>query len=206
MATVTVTHNPELTPEGALEVFRSHFAGKYDVYKSTPTTWLLTARPRHFVVKKSVWTSVGVKLQKGTDNTTFVFTPFMALPIVNWTIAHDMIKGLFLKRRWEEMEEEIASFIENAREFTPPGEEHFRRGLELGDSGEWQEAVAEFDRAISLNPNHLNAYIQRGFAYAELEEAERAVADMEKAIALTRDRDTVANLEANIKELREGGG
>jgi hypothetical protein len=117
MAEVTVAHHPELTPEGATEVFRTHFAGKYEVCKAGPTTWLVTARPRHFVVKKSVWTRVGVKLQQGKENTTFVFTPFMQMPIINWTILHDMIRGMFLKSRWEEMEEEIGSFIESAEEF-----------------------------------------------------------------------------------------
>ena len=41
----------------------------------------------------------------------------MQMPIINWTILHDMIRGMFLKSRWEEMEEEVGSFIENAEEF-----------------------------------------------------------------------------------------
>ncbi len=83
--------------------------------------------------------------------------------------------------------------------------QHYQRGLELGDEGRWREAVSEFDRAISLNPDHVNAYAQRGFAYAELGETDRAIADMQRARAFARDRDTIADLESSIKELREGG-
>ena len=56
-----------------------------------------------------------------------------------------------------------------------------------------------------MNPHHGNALAQRGFAYAELGEANIAIADMEEALALTDDPDLIADLEAAIKELREGG-
>ena len=31
MATVTIAHRPELTPGGVMDLFRSLFAGKYDI-------------------------------------------------------------------------------------------------------------------------------------------------------------------------------
>ena len=109
MATVTVTHHPELTVESAMEVFRSHFSGKYDVYK---TAYLR----RDFVVKKSGWTGVGVKLQQEQNATTFVFTPIMPSFILQM-LAGGLISYLFLRSGWKALEDEVRLFIENAAEF-----------------------------------------------------------------------------------------
>lgn len=109
MATVTVAHHPELTVEGAMEVFRSHFAGRYDVYK---TAFL----KRDFVVKKSGWTGVGVKLQQEANATTFVFTPLMPSMILQ-LLAGGLISYLFLRPSWKALEDEVRSFIENAADF-----------------------------------------------------------------------------------------
>lgn len=118
MAKVTVAHKPELTAEGAMEVFRSHFAGKYDVYKMSGLGRLgqgLT-RTRDFVVKKSGWTGVGVGLEQEPNATTFVFTPFMPSPIFT-VLLGGLISYLFLRPSWKALEEEVGSFIENAAAF-----------------------------------------------------------------------------------------
>jgi len=49
-------------------------------------------------------------------------------------------------------------------------ERHFRKGLELREKGKWKRAIAEFDKAVSKNPNHVEARTQRGFASAKLGE------------------------------------
>ncbi len=66
MAKVIIGHRPELTAEAARKVFESHFHDKYDVYK---TKW-----PAYdFVVKKSAWRGVGVKLKQKRSQTYFEF-------------------------------------------------------------------------------------------------------------------------------------
>ena len=67
MATVTVNHNPNLTADQAMEVFRSHFTGRYEVYKTSLAM-------RDSVVKKSGWTGVGVRLRQDSNSTSLVFT------------------------------------------------------------------------------------------------------------------------------------
>ena len=109
MAKVTVAHKPELTVESAMEVFRSHFGGSYDVYK---TAYL----NRDFVVKKSGWTGVGVKLQQEENATTFVFTPLMPSFLLQM-LAGGLISYLFLRPAWKALEDEVRTLIENAAAF-----------------------------------------------------------------------------------------
>ena len=48
-------------------------------------------------------------------------------------------------------------------------------------------AIKECDKAIALNPNHANAYSNRGLAYHDKGEYDRAIEDYNKAIDLDRD-------------------
>ncbi len=83
MAKVIIGHRPELTAEGAMEVFQRHFHDKYDVYK--------TKMPAYdFVVKKSAWRGVSVKLRQKRGQTYFEFmgttpsTPLVILSVLLW--------------------------------------------------------------------------------------------------------------------------
>ena len=95
-----------------MEVFSSHFAGEYEVYK----TKLMM---RDFVVKKSGWTGVGVKLQQEANATTFVFTPLTpSVPLqmlAGFTLG--LISYLFLRPGYKALEDEVRLFIENAADF-----------------------------------------------------------------------------------------
>ncbi len=48
-------------------------------------------------------------------------------------------------------------------------EDALKRGIEHAKKGEYNDAVGEFTRAIELKPDYVEAYIQRGTAYIELE-------------------------------------
>ena len=52
------------------------------------------------------------------------------------------------------------------------------------DVGHYQEAIADFDKAVQLNPETLYTYHKRGEAQAALGEHKAAIADFEKAIQL----------------------
>lgn len=120
MAVVTVAHHPELTAEDAMELFRTHFAGKYEVYEARPTTPGITPAGRDFIVKKSGWTAVGVALRHEPNATVFLFTPFMPSTLF-YLPFHLLLAGwivrLPLRPSWKAMEKEVGSFIENAPEF-----------------------------------------------------------------------------------------
>ena len=108
MATRTVGHHPELTAEQAMDVFSRHFTD-YEVYK----TMFLN---RDFLVKKSGWTGVGVRLKQESNYTTFIFTPLIPNFLLQM-LGGGVIAYLVLRSNWKALEDEVASFIEKAPQF-----------------------------------------------------------------------------------------
>ena len=75
-----IGHHPELTVEDAMKILQGHLAGKYDIYKSK--------RPYvDFMVKKSAWQGVAVRLRQKRKETAFV---------INGVVASTVIAILFL--------------------------------------------------------------------------------------------------------------
>ena len=62
--------------------------------------------------------------------------------------------------------------------------EHFNQGYALQNQGKYNEAIAEYDKAIELNKNFANAYSNRGCVYYIKKEYDRAIADYTRAIEL----------------------
>jgi tetratricopeptide (TPR) repeat protein/S1-C subfamily serine protease len=58
------------------------------------------------------------------------------------------------------------------------------RGIAKSSLGKNQEAIADFDRAITFNPKYVQAYINRGVPKSELGNKQEAITDYDRAIAL----------------------
>jgi tetratricopeptide (TPR) repeat protein len=56
-------------------------------------------------------------------------------------------------------------------------EEHFCRGNEYFDKGDYDRAIADYTKAIEINPNYAKAYNDRGMAYMELGDMENGCRD-----------------------------
>ena len=65
---------------------------------------------------------------------------------------------------------------------TTEAEVHYQAADGLAGEGKSREAIAEYDLAISLNPKHVDAYVNRGGEYGILEEYDKAIADFTKAL------------------------
>jgi len=65
-----------------------------------------------------------------------------------------------------------------------PAKENYERGCDLLDEGKTEEAIAEFSKAIELDPDYAPAYNNRGDAYSEKGQHDVAIADYDKAIEL----------------------
>ena len=63
-------------------------------------------------------------------------------------------------------------------------EQYFNQGITLVNQENYQQAIEQFTRALSLNPNHANAYVNRAFAQMELGEYQQAIDDFKEAIRL----------------------
>lgn len=62
--------------------------------------------------------------------------------------------------------------------------EHSEAGIKLQDQGRLEEAVAEFDEAIRINPELAAAYNNRAMACGEMGQYDKALADFSEAIRL----------------------
>jgi tetratricopeptide (TPR) repeat protein len=64
---------------------------------------------------------------------------------------------------------------------------HVGRGLAFMAKGENERALADFDQAVSVNPENTAAYHPRGEIRATREEFESALGDLDQAIRLDPD-------------------
>ncbi len=74
--------------------------------------------------------------------------------------------------------------------------ERYNRGVELGEGeGRWRQAIGEFDKAIELDPDMVEAYRARGSAHHKLVEYDQAIADYQKAVGLDPGLTEVINVD-----------
>ena len=52
--------------------------------------------------------------------------------------------------------------------------------------GDLEKAIADFNKALEINPNDADTYHRRGRAYRDKGDLDKAAADMEKAVAAGR--------------------
>jgi ribosomal protein L40E len=119
MAKLEIPYQPALTADDVMDIFRRHFAGKYEIRNDPGVA-------RQFLVKKSAWSAVLVRLkhEKGTTSIHFVANvPPGIGRLLSTGLVPYLVAWLILRAEWNVMEAEVRSFIENAPEFcgtSPP--------------------------------------------------------------------------------------
>ncbi|MDQ2906393.1 MAG: tetratricopeptide repeat protein [Chloroflexota bacterium] len=59
-----------------------------------------------------------------------------------------------------------------------------KQGMAFSARSEYEQAIADFDRALALDPLYAGAYLLRGIAFSTRSEYEQAIADFDRALAL----------------------
>jgi hypothetical protein len=110
MPVIKLGHKPDLTIEKALKTFESAFGSKYEVY----TTKTIGS---DFVIKKSGWTGVAVKIVQKEKETRIrygaispsVFVRMLGLGLIPLLILY--------YTSWKKMQDEVKVFIESSEAF-----------------------------------------------------------------------------------------
>ena len=71
--------------------------------------------------------------------------------------------------------------------FGQTAEEYHNRGNEYMELEKYYEAIAEYSKAIKLNPDDADAYYNRGIAYRKLGNYKDAIVDYSSAIKINPD-------------------
>ena len=78
-------------------------------------------------------------------------------------------------------------------------EVYYRWGQEKYESRDYENAIADYDMAIQLNPYHANAYNNRGNVKYKLGQYDAAIADYDMTIKLKSDHVDAYNNRGNVK-------
>jgi hypothetical protein len=117
MASVTISHHPELTAEDVVAIFQKQFGDKYEI--------IPTPRAPHYdlIVKRSAWTGICVLLKQGRSKTRLVFKgnppSAWARMVVLLSIFPSVLLAILFWHLfvWKGITDEVRAFIETAEEF-----------------------------------------------------------------------------------------
>ena len=63
-------------------------------------------------------------------------------------------------------------------------EKHFKEGFAYQDQGNLDRALEEYGKAIQLNPDYIEAYMNLGTVYLEMKDYDQAIQQFEKVVEL----------------------
>jgi tetratricopeptide (TPR) repeat protein len=84
-----------------------------------------------------------------------------------------------------------------------PAQGHLEKGFEYFDQEKWDEAMAEFQEAIRLDPESGDAYWGLGYSHANKGEFGKAIEALEKYLQLVPNASDRAQVEAHIQQMRD---
>ncbi len=77
----------------------------------------------------------------------------------------------------------------------------FERGLNKQDSEDYVGAIADYTEFLKTNPDHLEAYTNRGFARAMQNDLQGSIADFNRAIEISPSNADAYNARGNVNAM-----
>jgi len=71
-----------------------------------------------------------------------------------------------------------------------------------GEMGEYGQAIADYGKAIELDPSHALAYYNRGCAYGEKGEVDKALGALKRCIELSTDPELTEAAQQALYEMK----
>jgi lipoprotein NlpI len=121
------------------------------------------------------------KAKKNLFEVQFVFENDKVLPVALTPEQIKIAKSILESRGFRLIETDTNIPHESNQDIA---DAYYKRGDAYYEEGEYEKAIADYNKAAELDPNHADAYYSRGCAYAEEGEYEKAIADYNKAIEL----------------------
>ncbi len=101
------------------------------------------------------------------------------------------------------MNKEIEKLTQDIESNPKSPDAYIARGVAYGKKREWDNAIANFDKAIELDPKSFGAYFKRGAAYGKKREWDNAIADFSEAIELDP-KNLYAHLNRGVAYVQKG--
>lgn len=89
----------------------------------------------------------------------------------------------------------IAAFNLKAQD----AQSHYTNGMQKLQSGDYEKAIADFTKAVTVDPKFLNGYLQRAFCYSATNKYDLAVKDYDAILAVQPNQKFALNSRGSAK-------
>jgi tetratricopeptide (TPR) repeat protein len=76
----------------------------------------------------------------------------------------------------------LTFFLITVTLFSQQDDIYAKKGIKLGKKGKYEKALVNFDKALDINPNNVNALYYKGYIYEQMENYDEAIKFYSKAI------------------------
>ena len=92
----------------------------------------------------------------------------------------------------------INLFTKAIADYSQAAEAYYRRGLAYYNLGQSEQAIADYDKSLSLDAKQVNVYLSRAIAFLDLNQIQSSIIDLQIIFSLDPNCDKAYKLRANI--------